>query len=209
MVRADVRLIAATTLKSDRAGRAGQFREDLFYRLNVHPIGIPPLRRQGKPTSAPFARRFCARFAAEESKRAARLQRWRAELCWAAYDWPGNVRQLENAVFRAVGACRRLMSLPSPNFPRSPRWTPGFDVLGSGAPRRAPLDPPSARKPVAVAGNRSRSQRHAAPRRRAAICASSKSLRRRRFDPRLSIIAAACPRWRESSALAVRRSIAR
>jgi DNA-binding NtrC family response regulator len=78
----------------------GRFREDLFYRLHVFPISVPPLAE--RPEDIPeLVRHFLARFAAEESKRVTGISAEAlALLC--AYRWPGNVRQLENAVFRAV-----------------------------------------------------------------------------------------------------------
>ena len=98
--RVDVRLISATNRNLIELVKAGQFREDLFYRLNVFPIGVPPLRtrRQDIPD---LARRFTARIAAEEGKTIRGLSSEALALL-ERYDWPGNVRQLENAIFRAV-----------------------------------------------------------------------------------------------------------
>ena len=80
--------------------KAGRFREDLFYRLHVFPISVPPLRQRREDIAA-LARHFLARFAAEEGKR---VRSFTAEALalLTAFPWPGNVRQLENAVFRAV-----------------------------------------------------------------------------------------------------------
>ena len=81
--------------------KAGRFREDLFYRLHVFPITVPPLRE--RPEDIPdLARHFLARFAAEEGKRIRAISGRGAGAALPAYRWPGNVRQLENAVFRAV-----------------------------------------------------------------------------------------------------------
>ncbi len=80
--------------------KAGRFREDLFYRLHVFPITVPPLRE--RPADIPaLARHFLARFAAEEGKRI-RVVTPEALRVLTAFRWPGNIRQLENAVFRAV-----------------------------------------------------------------------------------------------------------
>jgi transcriptional regulator with GAF, ATPase, and Fis domain len=99
-VKVDVRMIAATNRDLKAAIKAGQFREDLYYRLNVVSIPMPPLRerREDIPLLAAF-------FVAEYSKRCKRRvigisPETRRLLC--AYDWPGNVRQLENAIERAV-----------------------------------------------------------------------------------------------------------
>jgi DNA-binding NtrC family response regulator len=99
-VKVDVRLISATNRNLTADVATGRFREDLFYRLHVFPISVPPLKE--RPEDVPeLARHFLARFAAEEGKRIARLQPSALSLL-AAYHWPGNVRQLENTIFRAV-----------------------------------------------------------------------------------------------------------
>ena len=99
-IKVDVRAIAATNRDLKAAIKAGQFREDLYYRLNVVSIPMPPLRerRQDIPLLATY-------FVAEYSKKCKRRvtgisAEARRLLC--AYDWPGNVRQLENAIERAV-----------------------------------------------------------------------------------------------------------
>ena len=99
-VKVDVRLISATNRDLIADVKAGRFREDLFYRLHVFPIAVPAL--QERPEDIPeLTRHFLARFSAEEGRRATRVSAEAlALLC--AYRWPGNVRQLENAVFRAV-----------------------------------------------------------------------------------------------------------
>ena len=99
-VRVDVRIISATNRDLIADVKAGRFREDLFYRLHVFPIAVPPLRQ--RPADIPaLARHFLARFAAEEGK-PIRLIAPDAMQLLAAFPWPGNIRQLENAVFRAV-----------------------------------------------------------------------------------------------------------
>ena len=99
-VKVDVRLISATNRNLIADVKSGRFREDLFYRLHVFPIAVPPLR--ARPEDIPdLVRHFLARFAAEEGKRI-RLVSSEALALLGAYRWPGNVRQLENAVFRAV-----------------------------------------------------------------------------------------------------------
>ncbi len=99
-VKVNFRLISATNRDMIQQVKDGKFREDLYYRLNVFPIRVPPLRdRLGDVTD--LARYFLARFAAEEGKRVTSISAEALELL-AGYSWPGNVRQLENAVFRAV-----------------------------------------------------------------------------------------------------------
>jgi DNA-binding NtrC family response regulator len=99
-VKVDVRLISATNRDLIADVKAGRFREDLFYRLHVFPVTVPPLRE--RPADIPaLARHFLARFAAEEGKRI-RLITPEAQRLLMTFRWPGNIRQLENMVFRAV-----------------------------------------------------------------------------------------------------------
>jgi DNA-binding NtrC family response regulator len=99
-VKVDVRLISATNRDLIADVKTGRFREDLFYRLHVFPMTVPPLRERATDIPA-LARHFLARFAAEESKRI-RLVTPEALRVLTTFHWPGNIRQLENAVFRAV-----------------------------------------------------------------------------------------------------------
>ena len=99
-VKVDVRIISATNRDLIADVKAGRFREDLFYRLHVFPISIPPLRQRAEDIPE-LARHFLARLAAEEGKRVRAIDPEAMRLL-AAYRWPGNVRQLENAIFRAV-----------------------------------------------------------------------------------------------------------
>ena len=99
-IRVDARLISAANRSLLTAVKQGRFREDLFYRLHVFPILVPPLREH--PEDIPdLVRHFLARFSVEEGKRIRAVSAAAMSLlCTQA--WPGNVRQLENAVFRAV-----------------------------------------------------------------------------------------------------------
>jgi DNA-binding NtrC family response regulator len=99
-VKVDVRIISATNRNLIEQVRQGRFREDLFYRLNVFPISIPPLRSRREDVPD-LARAFLAQFAASEKKRIRGFAPEAMALI-TSYAWPGNVRQLENAVFRAV-----------------------------------------------------------------------------------------------------------
>src|SRR6202166_4221797 len=99
-IKVDVRIVSATHRDLIADVKAGRFREDLFYRLHVFPITVPPLRE--RPADIPaLTRHFLARFAADEGKRI-RLITPEALRMLAAFPWPGNIRQLENTLFRAV-----------------------------------------------------------------------------------------------------------
>lgn len=100
VIKTDVRVIAASNIDLEEAVREGRFRRDLFYRLNVYPITLPPLgeRREDIPLLAihfleHFKQRSNKSISGITEKALARLRR---------YDWPGNVRELENAIERAV-----------------------------------------------------------------------------------------------------------
>jgi two-component system, NtrC family, response regulator AlgB len=99
-LRADVRILAATNVNLETAVREGRFREDLFYRLNVIPILVPPLRE--RPTDiVPLAERLLA-FFARANHRSFAVFTDEAKSLLTRYAWPGNVRELSNAVERAV-----------------------------------------------------------------------------------------------------------
>jgi two-component system response regulator AtoC len=99
-LRVDVRIIAATNRDLKEMVRAGTFREDLFYRLRVLPVELPPLRRRPEDI-APLARLFLRRFSDEFAKEVEDLDATALRLLESA-PWPGNVRELRNAVERAV-----------------------------------------------------------------------------------------------------------
>jgi DNA-binding NtrC family response regulator len=102
-VQVDVRVIAATHRDLAAEVAAGRFREDLYYRLNVVSITVPPLR-QRKEELAPLTRHFVHRFSEAYRKHVAAVEPAALEAL-RAYDWPGNVRELENAIERAVVLC--------------------------------------------------------------------------------------------------------
>jgi DNA-binding NtrC family response regulator len=99
-VKVDVRIISATNRDLIADVKAARFREDLFYRLHVFPILVPPLRQRAEDIPE-LARHFLARFAAEEGKPVRSIAPEALRML-VAHRWPGNVRQLENAIFRAV-----------------------------------------------------------------------------------------------------------
>ena len=99
-VKVDVRIISATNRKLLDHVKAGQFREDLFYRLHVLPLTVPPLRMRREDIPH-LLRHFLARFCAEENRPITGIS-GEAVALLSQLDWPGNIRQLENAVYRAV-----------------------------------------------------------------------------------------------------------
>src|SRR5215211_2810519 len=104
-LQVDVRVIAATNRDVEREVREGRFRQDLFYRLNAVTLHLPPLRERREdvmPLARHFAERACPTGGPVSfSRDAARSLIY--------YDWPGNIRELENAVIRAVALCDRLV----------------------------------------------------------------------------------------------------
>ncbi len=96
LIRVDVRIIAATNRNLDAAVKEGRFREDLFYRINVVPIVLPPLRgrKEDVPSLAQF---FMQRFSIESKKSFTDISQEALEALHA-YDWPGNVRELANVI---------------------------------------------------------------------------------------------------------------
>jgi DNA-binding NtrC family response regulator len=99
-VKVDVRIVSATNRDLSGAVAAGTFREDLFYRLNVFPIEAPSLRERREDIPA-LIDHFVGRFNVEEGKRVAGASPETLALL-TAFDWPGNVRQLENTIYRAI-----------------------------------------------------------------------------------------------------------
>ena len=99
-VKVDVRILAATNRDLAEQVKAGRFREDLYYRLNVFPIDAPALRERRDDVPA-LLDAFIRRFNAEEGKRVVAATPETVALL-KAHDWPGNVRQLENTVYRAI-----------------------------------------------------------------------------------------------------------
>jgi DNA-binding NtrC family response regulator len=136
-VKVDVRLICDTNQNLIKLVQEGRFREDLYYRLNVFPIWVPPLRDRLQEVPE-LVRHFVARFAAEEGKRIDGIDGDALSLL-TRYGWPGNIRQLENAVFRAVVLADQPM-LTVNEFPQIAAHVDGFKVMvpAAPAPKRAP-----------------------------------------------------------------------
>jgi len=99
-LQVDVRIIAATNVDLRQLVREGKFREDLFYRLNVITIDLPPLRQRKE--DIPLLAEFFLRKYAEENQRQPRRTTPEALRPLLSYSWPGNVRELENVIERAV-----------------------------------------------------------------------------------------------------------
>jgi transcriptional regulator with GAF, ATPase, and Fis domain len=108
-IRVDVRVVAATNRDLEEAVRAGAFRQDLYYRLNVVSFEMPPLRerREDVPLLASY---FAAKYGAKFKRKVTGVTHAARE-CLTNYDWPGNVRELENALERAVvlGSTERIL----------------------------------------------------------------------------------------------------
>ena len=140
-VKVDIRLISATHRDLLQQVKDGKFREDLFYRLNVYPIVVPPLR--DRRADIPFlVRHFMARVGT--GKGAAPRIDAISESALAmlqAYDWPGNIRQLENAVFRASVLCDgdRLTEEEFPQIRAQVEGSIDLDRLESGPVYAAPV----------------------------------------------------------------------
>jgi DNA-binding NtrC family response regulator len=142
--RVDFRLISATNRSLIDLVKAGLFREDLYYRLNVFPIRVPPLRERREDIPE-LVRHFTARFAAEEKKTFIRGVSAPALQLLSRYDWPGNIRQLENAVFRAVVLADEPILSPD-EFPQVAAL-----IEGTQAPARSADAPPLPVEPVEIA----------------------------------------------------------
>jgi len=109
-VDADIRIIAATNRDLGRMVADGQFREDLYYRINVIPVRLPALRERVEDVPQ-LAEHFVAKFAAQMNKPISGIS-GAAMSCLQAHTWPGNVRELENALERAVALERTPSILP-------------------------------------------------------------------------------------------------
>ncbi|MEE8297138.1 MAG: sigma-54 dependent transcriptional regulator [Hyphomicrobium sp.] len=137
-IKVNFRLISAANRDMIQLVRDGKFREDLYYRLNVFPIWVPPLRERLDDVPE-LARYFMTRFAAEEGKRVSTISDDAMRLI-VSYPWPGNVRQLENAVFRAV-VLANTPDLTVTEFPQIAAHVTGFEAHVPAAPAPAAKGP--------------------------------------------------------------------
>jgi DNA-binding NtrC family response regulator len=110
-IRVDVRLVCATNKNLDEEVKANRFREDLYFRINVVTVQLPPLRDRGEDIPILVAH-FLAKLARRERRETATLSPEALKLL-KGYAWPGNVRELENAIERAVAVAKGNVVLPS------------------------------------------------------------------------------------------------
>jgi two-component system response regulator PilR (NtrC family) len=130
-VEADIRIIAATNRDLAKMVADGQFREDLFYRINVIPIPLPALRERTEDIPL-LAEHFVERFAAQMGKPITGISR-AAVAALQAHPWPGNIRELENAIERAV-ALERTPSILAESLPETVRQSsPTLPALAAAA----------------------------------------------------------------------------
>jgi Nif-specific regulatory protein len=120
-LHADVRIVAATNKDLERAVADGRFREDLYYRIDIFSIFLPPLRERRADIPA-LADYFLSKFAREHRQKLMRLSSGALDRL-ARYGWPGNVRELENVIERAVVMCRGPV-IQEQHLPRSVREAP-------------------------------------------------------------------------------------
>jgi two-component system response regulator PilR (NtrC family) len=124
-VKVDVRIVAATNVDLKHAVDDGRFREDLYYRLNVISVQLPPLR-QRKEDVPPLVQHFVQKYARENDKRVREVSPAAMQLL-LDYDWPGNVRELENVIERAV-VLATTETLDRDLIPEHVRSAPSFHV---------------------------------------------------------------------------------
>lgn len=150
-IAVDVRILAATNMDLERAVAEGRFREDLYFRLNVVPLAVPPLRERPDDV-AMLVQHFAARYRARSGRPAPAFEP-DAMVALGHYGWPGNVRELANIVERLailhggarVGAAAVRAVLPPPRAPEAPTGSAGAGGVGEeelldGRPLGATLD---------------------------------------------------------------------
>jgi two-component system, NtrC family, response regulator AtoC len=138
-IQVDVRLVCATNRDLEAEVKAGKFREDLYFRINVVTIKLPPLR--DRPGDIPI---LVAHFLAKLGRREARAPATMAVeslQVLTSYNWPGNVRELENAIDRAVAVAKDGIILPSDLPPEiDARRRPGAETTATGAQRASIIE---------------------------------------------------------------------
>jgi len=129
-IRADVRIVAATNRDLGAEIREKRFREDLYYRLNVFPIHLPPLRE--RRDGLPILTEYLVLRAAQQIGRAISLVEPEVHAAFADYDWPGNIRELQNVIERAVILSSGRITLSElPELIRRPVKQPSVTTDGS------------------------------------------------------------------------------
>jgi formate hydrogenlyase transcriptional activator len=128
----DVRVLAATNRDLAADVDDGDFRRDLYYRLNVFPVNVPPLRERIEDIPL-LAEYLLERYAKKAGKKITAMDRSTREML-QNYDWPGNVRELQNAIERAVILCETpVLRVDETWFRREPRPGPGQSILFNAA----------------------------------------------------------------------------
>jgi transcriptional regulator with GAF, ATPase, and Fis domain len=140
LIKVDVRVIAATNRDLSRSASEGTFRQDLYYRLNVFPVQLPPLRER-REDIPPLVHYFVRRFSLKIGRKITRIQRETIERLMN-YSWPGNVRELENVIERAV-----ILS-PGIELEVAPGVLPEIAAV-AGAQAAAPRPAPAEKSPEA------------------------------------------------------------
>ena len=167
-IQVDVRVIAATNKKLEEAIEKGDFREDLYFRLSVIPIRVPPLRERAEDIPA-LVEHFVAQFSAENNFRRKTVSPEAMDVL-KRHPWRGNVRELKNTVERLLimvrgpdrpGAPRRRAAAPAGRRRRRPRRGPGLAQGLQGVGRARLPGPEAAREPLEHLGHRGR-HRHPA-----------------------------------------------
>ena len=148
-IRVDVRIIAATNIDLERAVTDGRFREDLYFRLNVVPIHLPPLRERREEIPL-LTEHFLRKYSAQYSKPMTGVSADVKQL-FMEYDWPGNVRQLENMINRRVVLESETSVLTELRQPAS-RYSHRAQVVTAPTPRPNAVSLPAAAPADAKAG---------------------------------------------------------
>lgn len=130
-VKVNIRLISATNKNMIEMVKQGQFREDLYYRLNVFPVMVPALRDRKEDIPA-LVNHFITKLSAEEGRKVHGITA-EALAMLQLYAWPGNVRQIENTIFRAIVLCETEM-LDVADFPQIAALVEGYEVKIPAAP---------------------------------------------------------------------------
>ncbi len=130
-VKVNIRLISATNKNMIEMVKQGQFREDLYYRLNVFPVMVPALRDRKDDIPA-LVDHFITKLSAEEGRKVHGITPRALEML-KLYAWPGNVRQIENTIFRAIVLCE-TETLVVADFPQIAALVDGYEVLIPPAP---------------------------------------------------------------------------
>lgn len=130
-VKVDVRLISATNRNLFEEVSEGKFREDLYYRLSVLPITLPPLRERREDIE-PLVFHFIKKIAREQNRQNVASVDPGVFAAMTAHDWPGNIRELENAIFRAIILCD-TETLSLAEFPQIRTQMPDFKLPAASA----------------------------------------------------------------------------